>query len=474
MKRKLTAIMFTDIVGYSRIMSSNEEKGLELLSYQNNILLKIVKEYNGTILKRMGDALFIDFSSSINAIECGIALQNNLKEYNQDKSGDHQFLLRIGLHIGDVVIHDDDLFGEGINVAARLEPLAEPGGICMSQAFYDSVKVKSDFSAIRIGEVDLKNILEKYTVYKIPSFYVDDYNEPAKDNKDSDFHINYEIKDIKKLPPPKRSIGETSVNVIFGYMFFVVLVAFITISLIIDNRITKKDITNPKRLVAQLKEQPDSATELIRGFLDKRVLATVDTFNLDDGSIDSIGNIIRLDLNRIIELGSVTYKNNQLGQLDITRDLRQQLIDIHEKGDHSKETRLLLGQIFYGSISNEPISIIDLFFENIHLVVYDSSTFIINLLAIISGIYYLSLSSIRITFTDIRDVDKVLIHFVDQIGYKEPYREKGQMVFKPSLWQRIIWTSSSIRARIDGNSIYLIGNIPIIRRLEKMFRSYGA
>ena len=175
MERKLTAIMFTDIVGYSKIMSTNEKIGLELLDAQSELVLPIIKNFNGKILKKMGDAFFVDFSSSINAIECSIEIQKALKDYNASKDSRKKLLLRIGLHIGDVFIKEDDLFGEGINVAARLEPLAEPGGICMSQAFYDSVKVKSDFSAVRVGDVALKNILSKYTIYKIPSFYAEDY-----------------------------------------------------------------------------------------------------------------------------------------------------------------------------------------------------------------------------------------------------------------------------------------------------------
>ena len=189
--------MFTDIAGYSKIMSTNEKIGLELLDSQSKLVLPIIKNFNGKVLKKMGDAFFVDFSSSINAIECSVKIQKALKDYNFSKDSEKKLLLRIGLHIGDVFIKEDDLFGEGINVAARLEPLAEPGGICMSQAFYDSVKVKSDFSAVRVGDVALKNILSKYTIYKIPSFYAEDYIEPASDSEADTFQINYKIKYIK-------------------------------------------------------------------------------------------------------------------------------------------------------------------------------------------------------------------------------------------------------------------------------------
>jgi len=226
MERKLTAIMFTDIVGYSKIMSTNEKIGLELLDSQSELVLPIIKNFNGKVLKKMGDAFFVDFSSSINAIECSVKIQKALKDYNFSKDSEKKLLLRIGLHIGDVFIKEDDLFGEGINVAARLEPLAEPGGICMSQAFYDSVKVKSDFSAVRVGDVALKNILSKYTIYKIPSFYAEDYIEPISDSEKDTFQINYKIKNIKKLPPPSRSILETSSLLIPAYFGLILITAF--------------------------------------------------------------------------------------------------------------------------------------------------------------------------------------------------------------------------------------------------------
>ena len=91
---------------------------------------------------------------------------------------------------------------------------------------------------------------------------------------------------------------------------------------------------------------------------------------------------------------------------------------------------------------------------------------------LIISIYYMAFKAIRISFNDIRDVDKVLEYFVDQMGFKSPLHVKKQLIFKPTLFQIIIWGSSSIKARLDGNSIYLTGNIPIIKKLEKMFKSY--
>lgn len=119
----------------------------------------------------MGDAVFAEFGSSVDALNCAIRIQEKLKEYNHDKGEDERILVRIGLHEGDVIVRGDDLFGEGVNVAARLEPLADPGGICISEALYQSVRNATKIEAVRVGDVELKNILQKYTIYKIPSLY---------------------------------------------------------------------------------------------------------------------------------------------------------------------------------------------------------------------------------------------------------------------------------------------------------------
>ena len=99
MERKLTTIMFTDIVGYSRIMSNDEGKGLELLNYQDKLLQPVIERFNGKILKRMGDALFLEFSSSLNALECSIKMQNVLKNFNENRNVDHQLLVPLKIFI---------------------------------------------------------------------------------------------------------------------------------------------------------------------------------------------------------------------------------------------------------------------------------------------------------------------------------------------------------------------------------------
>ena len=471
MERKLTAIMFTDIVGYSKIMSTNEKIGLELLDSQSELVLPIIKNFNGKILKQMGDAFFVDFSSSINAIECSVEIQKALKDYNYSKDSGEKLLLRIGLHIGDVFIKEGDLFGEGINVAARLEPLAEPGGICMSQAFYDSVKVKSDFSAVRIGDVALKNILSKYTIYKIPSFYAEDYIEPVSNSETDSFQINYKIKNIKKLPPPSRGVLETSFILIPAYFGLILFTMFLTFMILDDDQIGKFEITNSQSLIQELKNPNNKATSYIKTLLYAETNNLIDTLKVESIN-DSIVRIIRKDINRLLLNGYVNYENELIRTFSFSNKFKEKIKTYQLSNEKTLEGRLILGQIFKGSIKETPDGVFETLTNVAPSIIIDNFKSPVHYIVLILSILTYALTSIKITFEDIRDVDKVLGYFVEQMGFKKPIYLDKQIIYKPTLMQVFLWGSSKVRARVDGNAIYLIGNIAIIKKLEKMFKSY--
>ena len=165
--RKLAAIMFTDIVGFTKIMGDDETTALSILENQQSLINPIVKEHKGTIIKKMGDGFLIEFQSTVEAVECATQMQDSIKSYNM--SDDNlEFHIRIGIHLGDIVILGDDILGDGVNIASRIEPLASPDGICITDAVYQSVKSKLKLDVERIDEVDLKHIDEKYTIYKLP------------------------------------------------------------------------------------------------------------------------------------------------------------------------------------------------------------------------------------------------------------------------------------------------------------------
>ena len=166
-ERKLAAIMFTDIVGFTKIMGDDETTALSILENQQSLINPIIEEYKGTIIKKMGDGLLIEFPSTVEAVECATQMQDSIKSYNKSDSN-LEFHIRIGIHLGDIVILGDDILGDGVNIASRIEPLASPDGICITDAVYKSVKSKLKLDAKRIDEVDLKHIDDKYTIYKLP------------------------------------------------------------------------------------------------------------------------------------------------------------------------------------------------------------------------------------------------------------------------------------------------------------------
>jgi len=192
-ERKLAAIMFTDIVGFTKIMGDDESTALSILENQQSLINPIIKEHKGTIIKKMGDGLLIEFQSTVEAVECATQMQDSIKSYNT--SDDNlEFHIRIGIHLGDIVILGDDILGDGVNIASRIEPLASPDGICITDAVYKSVKSKLKLDFKRIDEVDLKHIDDKYTIYKIPEKDVEQYD--GEITKDS-FSIEEEKPKIK-------------------------------------------------------------------------------------------------------------------------------------------------------------------------------------------------------------------------------------------------------------------------------------
>ena len=166
-KRRLSGIMFTDVVGYSAIMDKNESAAMKLLENHKNITKPIIENYNGKILKPQGDGFMIEFSSVVDAVRCGTEIQKGISNYNNDKNKDEKIKLRIGIHMGDLIIKDNDIYGHDVNIASRIEKLSDPGGICISQTVYDQIKNKVEIETLDLGETELKNIKSKVNIYKV-------------------------------------------------------------------------------------------------------------------------------------------------------------------------------------------------------------------------------------------------------------------------------------------------------------------
>lgn len=159
--------MFTDIAGYSALSQQNEALALELLDEHFRLLRPLIPKHQGTEIKTIGDAFMASFASPLNAVRCALAMQKVLGIHNASAEMQHQIKLRIGIHLGDVEHRAGDLFGDGVNIASRIEPLAEPGGICISQQVYDHVYGKLDTALVSIGKPPLKNIQTPVEVYKV-------------------------------------------------------------------------------------------------------------------------------------------------------------------------------------------------------------------------------------------------------------------------------------------------------------------
>ena len=158
--RKLAAIVFTDICGFTQLMSRDENKAMSLLDQQRTLLKPIIKNFNGEWLKEIGDGVLISFPSAVKAVTCSLEIQRILAH-------NPELTLRIGIHIGDVIKKGGDVFGDGVNIASRLEPLAEPGGICVSERVHEDIKNKPDISAAFQEEQLLKGIEKPIKVYSI-------------------------------------------------------------------------------------------------------------------------------------------------------------------------------------------------------------------------------------------------------------------------------------------------------------------
>src|SRR6516225_7524613 len=167
--RKLAAILAADVVGFSRLAGADEDRTLaRLRALRSDLIDPTIAVHNGRVVKRTGDGAIVEFRSVVDAVRCASEIQNSMIERNAGLSPERRIEFRIGIHLGDVVEESDgDLMGDGVNIAARLEGVAQPGAICLSEDAYRQVKSRLDLTISDLGETKLKNIADPMHIYSL-------------------------------------------------------------------------------------------------------------------------------------------------------------------------------------------------------------------------------------------------------------------------------------------------------------------
>jgi adenylate cyclase len=166
-KRKLTAILSADVKGYSRLMGENEAETVKTLTAYRKIMAELIQQHRGRVIDSPGDNLLADFASVVDAVQCGVAVQKELQSRNADLPENKKMEFRIGINLGDVIEEGDRIYGDGVNIAARLEALADPGGICVSKTAFDQIETKLPLGYEYLGEQQVKNIARPVGAYRV-------------------------------------------------------------------------------------------------------------------------------------------------------------------------------------------------------------------------------------------------------------------------------------------------------------------
>lgn len=212
--RKLAAIMFTDVRDFSKKMSENEIAAMELLKVHDTMVRDTVVKYGGIVIKSLGDSFMVDFSSAVNAVRCAIEAQEQFWHYNQGKSEFDKIQIRVGIHLGDVITVGNDIYGDGVNIAARIEAITEPTRICVSADIYNQVKNKMPIRAYSIGSIDLKNIAEPVEVLELLIDSIPEFSVPSESAKQvptrrkAELLSSQEEEEANRVEAAKRKVDE--------------------------------------------------------------------------------------------------------------------------------------------------------------------------------------------------------------------------------------------------------------------------
>ena len=167
-KRKLRAILSADVQGYSRLMGDDEVATVKTITEYRETLSSLIAQYHGRVVDSPGDNVLAEFGSVVDAVQCAVEIQNILKAKNEDLPENRRMIFRIGVNLGDVIQEGDRIYGDGVNIAARIEGLADGGGICISGSAYEQIENKLALGYEYLGEHSVKNIAKPIKVFKVP------------------------------------------------------------------------------------------------------------------------------------------------------------------------------------------------------------------------------------------------------------------------------------------------------------------
>jgi len=166
-KRKLTAILSADAAGYSRLMGDDDEATVRTLTSYREVMTILIQQHNGTVLDSPGDNLLAEFVSVVDAVQCAVAVQKEITARNDQLPENRKMQFRIGINLGDVIQEEERIYGDGVNIAARLEGLSDPGGICISKTAFDQIESKLPFGYEFLGDKSVKNIAKPVGAYRV-------------------------------------------------------------------------------------------------------------------------------------------------------------------------------------------------------------------------------------------------------------------------------------------------------------------
>lgn len=302
--RRLTAVLAADVAGYSRLMGADEEGTHERLqAHFRELVDPKIQEHRGRVVKNTGDGFFAEFASVVDAVRCAAEIQCGMVGREPEVSNERRIKFRIGINLGDVIVEEDDIFGDGVNVAARLETLAKPGGVCVSRVVRDQVRDKLDYKFEDMGEQQVKNIARPVRVYAL------------------------RLEGVAELPIPgvpivvsrhRRSIG-VPVAVAVAVLLVIALIAW-------RSGPTRTNSTSPAAVAA-------ATTSVVQPFVAPRLSIVVLPFaNLSNDPdqqyfADGITEDVTTDLSRIPVMFVIsrntafTYRNKPVDTRQIGREL---------------------------------------------------------------------------------------------------------------------------------------------------------